>query len=220
MNAQFPWTTRLLIAVLTFVLCGGPQSVSAQQQETPTPAASPDTQTSPAGQQENPAPAATATEQSTDETAAPTDQQQEATQVPAPSPQTADPNAPARPGTLMDPAAGPLQPVPSTTLPNAPSATQQDQTEQPTAPPVSSAPPRPKDRDPLGTATAEGGRTVGGAASRPAGTAIAPAKQRQTRSFLIKLGAIAGAGIAIGTVYALSRGTSSTPPNASTGTRQ
>ena len=71
-----------------------------------------------------------------------------------------------------------------------------------------------------GTATAEGGRTVGGAASRPAGTAIAHAKQRQTRSFFIKLGAIAGAGIAIGTVYALSRGTSSTPPNASTGTRQ
>ncbi len=220
MNAQFPWTTRLLIAVLTFALCGGPELASAQQQETTTPAASPDTQTPPAGQQENPAPEATATDQSTTQTAAPADQQQEATQVPAPSPQTADPNAPARPGTLMDPAAGPLQPVPSTTLPNAPSATQQDQTQQPSTPPVSSAPTRPKDRDPLGTATAEGGRTVGGAASRPAGTAIAPAKQRQTRSFLIKLGAIAGAGIAIGTVYALSRGTSSTPPNASTGTRQ
>ena len=219
MNAQFPWTTRLLIAVLTFVLCGGPELATAQQEAT-TPAASPETQTPPAGQQENPMPEATATEQSTDETAAPADQQQEATQVPAPSPQTADPNAPARPGTLMDPAAGPLQPIPSTTLPNAPSATQQDQTEQPSTPPVSSAPARQKDRDPLGTATAEGGRTVGGAASRPAGTAIAPAKQRQTRSFLIKLGAIAGAGIAIGTVYALSRGTSSTPPNASTGTRQ
>jgi xanthosine utilization system XapX-like protein len=34
------------------------------------------------------------------------------------------------------------------------------------------------------------------------------------RSFLIKLGAIAGAGIALGTVYALTRGTSSTPPGA------
>jgi hypothetical protein len=55
--------------------------------------------------------------------------------------------------------------------------------------------------------------TVGGGASKPAGTAIAPAKQRQYRSFLVKLGLIAGAGAALGTVYALSRGTSSVPPN-------
>jgi hypothetical protein len=34
------------------------------------------------------------------------------------------------------------------------------------------------------------------------------------RSFLIKLGAIAGAGAALGTIYALTRGTSSLPPGA------
>jgi cytoskeletal protein RodZ len=67
---------------------------------------------------------------------------------------------------------------------------------------------------PLGTAAAEKGVTRGGAASRPAGTAIAGTKQRQSRSLLIKLGAVAAAGVALGTVYALSKGTSSTPPGA------
>jgi hypothetical protein len=44
--------------------------------------------------------------------------------------------------------------------------------------------------------------------------AIAPAKQHQVRSFLIKLGAVAGGAIAIGTVYALSRSSPSRPPGA------
>ena len=39
-------------------------------------------------------------------------------------------------------------------------------------------------QQPLGAATAEGVPTVGGAASRPAGEAIAPAKQNQRRSLL------------------------------------
>jgi hypothetical protein len=68
--------------------------------------------------------------------------------------------------------------------------------------------------NPLGTAAAEKGQTAGGGASRPAGVAIAPAKQKKSKSLLIKLGAVAAAGAAIGTVYALSRGTSSTPPGA------
>jgi hypothetical protein len=67
-------------------------------------------------------------------------------------------------------------------------------------------------QQPLGTAAAEKGVTQGGAASRPAGNAIAGTKQRQSRSFLIKMGAIAAAGVALGTIYALSRGTSSVPP--------
>jgi len=71
---------------------------------------------------------------------------------------------------------------------------------------------------PVGTAAAPYEPTMGIAASRPAGAAIAPAKQHQVRSFLIKLGAIAAAGAAIGTVYALSKGTSSTPPNTTTAT--
>lgn len=68
--------------------------------------------------------------------------------------------------------------------------------------------------NPLGTAAAEKGQTAGGGASRPAGVAIAPAKQKRSRSLLIKLGALAAAGAAVGTVYALSRGTGSTPAGA------
>ncbi|MGZ4832047.1 MAG: hypothetical protein ACXVZQ_03920 [Terriglobales bacterium] len=68
------------------------------------------------------------------------------------------------------------------------------------------------DQNPVGAAAAQKGVTAGGAASKPAGSALAPAKQRQVRSFLLKLGLVAAGGVAIGTVYALSRGTSSTPP--------
>ena len=66
-------------------------------------------------------------------------------------------------------------------------------------------------QQPLGAATAQGVPTVGGAASRPAGEAIAPAKQKQRRSLLLKMGLIAAAGVAIGTVAALSKGTSAKP---------
>ncbi len=108
------------------------------------------------------------------------------------------------PGTIVpNPAQPPLQPVEN--LPQAPSATQQ----QTSAPNQSSTP-----QAPAGAAAAQKGVTAGGAASRPAGNAIAPAKQRQVRSLLIKLGAIAGAAVAIGTVVALSKGTSSKPPGA------
>lgn len=68
--------------------------------------------------------------------------------------------------------------------------------------------------EPSGTAAAQEGKLVGNTASRPAGAALAPAKQRQVRSFLIKMGVIAGAGVALGTVYALSRAGGSTPPGA------
>ncbi|MGE0406666.1 MAG: hypothetical protein AB7O65_10215 [Candidatus Korobacteraceae bacterium] len=67
---------------------------------------------------------------------------------------------------------------------------------------------------PAGAAGAQAGDVAGGAASTPAGSAIAPTRQREVRSFLIKLGAIAAAGAAVGAVYALSRGTASTPPGA------
>lgn len=101
-------------------------------------------------------------------------------------------------------------------LPDAPSASpapqsngntpqNQDQGRKPPAQPVQA---------PAGTGAAEAGPTAGGAGSKPAGMAIAPAKQHQVRSFLIKLGAIAGGAVAIGTVYALSRSSPSRPPGA------
>ena len=66
-------------------------------------------------------------------------------------------------------------------------------------------------RKPVGTAAAPYERTMGVAASRPAGAAIAPAKQRRVRTILISLGVIAGAGIAVGSVAALSHGSPSRP---------
>jgi hypothetical protein len=67
---------------------------------------------------------------------------------------------------------------------------------------------------PVGTAAAGSVPTTGVAASQPAGTAIAPGKQRRVRSLVIKMGAIIGAGVAVGTVAALTLGTPSKPPGA------
>jgi hypothetical protein len=67
-------------------------------------------------------------------------------------------------------------------------------------------------QEPVGTAAAKSVETTGVAGSNPAGAAIAPAKQRRTRAVLIKVGAIVGAGVAVGTVMALSSGSPSRPP--------
>lgn len=64
---------------------------------------------------------------------------------------------------------------------------------------------------PLGTAVAPYEKGIGVAASRPAGAVIAPAKQRRTRSFVIKLGVLIGACAAVGTVVALSNASPSQP---------
>ncbi|HEY7353350.1 MAG TPA: hypothetical protein VH596_11340 [Terriglobales bacterium] len=66
---------------------------------------------------------------------------------------------------------------------------------------------------PSGTAVAPSVTVSGSAASRPAGVAIAPPKQHQVRSWLIKFGFIAGAGIALGTVAALSAASPGRVPN-------
>ena len=64
---------------------------------------------------------------------------------------------------------------------------------------------------PVGTAVAPYEKGIGIAASRPAGAVIAPAKQRRTRSFVIKAGLIIGAAVAVGTVVGLSSGSPSRP---------
>jgi hypothetical protein len=66
-------------------------------------------------------------------------------------------------------------------------------------------------QEPVGTAAAQPVKTTGVAASEPAGAAIAPARQRRARSILIKVAAIVGAGVAVGTVVALSSGSPSRP---------
>ena len=161
------WFSRLMILVIAFTLCGGPQLASAQQ---------------------------TAPQQN--------DQQQPADQNNGSQQNVGTTQENATP----DPSKGPLKPN-DQTLPNAPSATPQQQQQ-------TSQDQQQSQEAPLGAAAAQAAKTSGGAASKPAGTAIAPAKQRQTRSLLIKVGAIAAGAAAVGIVYALSRGTSSVPPGA------
>ena len=65
--------------------------------------------------------------------------------------------------------------------------------------------------NPVGTAAAPVAKPSGVAASRPAGAVIAPAKQRRRKAILIRVGIIVGAGVAVGTVAALSRSSSGRP---------
>jgi hypothetical protein len=67
---------------------------------------------------------------------------------------------------------------------------------------------------PSGAAGAKAPTVRGAPASRTVGAAIAPAKQKQRRSFLIKAGLIAGACVAVGSAFALSKGSPSKPPGA------
>lgn len=67
---------------------------------------------------------------------------------------------------------------------------------------------------PVGTAAAEAPKVSGMTAAQPAGAAIAPAKQHRVRTIVLRVGAILGAGAAVGTVVALSAATPSKPPGA------
>ena len=67
---------------------------------------------------------------------------------------------------------------------------------------------------PSGAAGAKAPTVKGAPAAQPVGAAIAPAKQRQRRSILIKAGLIAGACVAVGSAFALSKASPSKPPGA------
>jgi hypothetical protein len=117
-------------------------------------------------------------------------------------------------GVSVDPSVGPLNPSGTpgqTTAPPLPEAPQP--VPQPKSPAQSATEPATESspQQPLGAAAAEQVKTAGGGASRPAGNAIAPVKQHQYRSLVIKLGAVAAAGIAAGAVYGLSHATPSVP---------
>lgn len=99
--------------------------------------------------------------------------------------------------------------VPEDALPESPQPAGQSQ--QPAAAQTGGTQSQAPSHQPVGTAAAPYERTTGVAASRPAGAAIAPAKQRRVRTILISLGVIAGAGIAVGSVAALSHGSPSRP---------
>jgi hypothetical protein len=92
---------------------------------------------------------------------------------------------------------------PTGELPESPGTTKSTNQE---APPASISSPSHSNvaQQPTGAAAAPAVEVSGSVVSRPAGSAIAPPKQRQVRSFLIKMGLLAGAGVALGTVAALS----------------
>lgn len=58
--------------------------------------------------------------------------------------------------------------------------------------------------NPVGTAAAPYEKPTGIPASRPAGAVVAPGKQKRSRSFLIRVGLIVGACVAVGAVVGMS----------------
>jgi len=182
---------RFLAILLSLLLCNAPRCLAAQNASAP--------QSTQSAQEQNSQNAESNAQQS----------------QPAANPQAGS--------TRYDPAQAPLAPVPSArpsetsaVPPDAPSEVQRSQQAQSTEN-TTQAKPQPTQQErvnPLGTAAAQEGATRGGVASRPAGEAIAPAKQRQVHSLLIKLGLVAAGAVAVGTVVGLTRGTSSVPPGA------
>jgi len=128
-------------------------------------------------------------------TAEPLLAQQQAPEPPASTQQT-----PPSPSTMQPPVELPDNPGTTSTQPTP----EQTRTQKP---------PEQQGQQPSGTAVAPPVEVSGGAASKPAGVAIAPPKQRQIRSLLLKLGFLAGAGVAIGTVVGLSAASPSHVPN-------
>lgn len=182
--------SRGLAIILSALLCNAPQYLAAQTTV-------PGTQTQAATQNQN----------SQNDQVKPADGQA-----------ASDPQSGSKP---PDPAQAPLAPVPSarpaessTVPPDAPSEVQRSQQSQAQTTPTNTQPAQQQPSVPLGTATAQQGATRGGLASKPAGEAIAPAKQRQVHSLLIKVGLLAAGAAAVGTVVGLTRGTSSVPPGA------
>ncbi len=96
--------------------------------------------------------------------------------------------------------------------PQDPQTSSQSQNQAAPPPPVQN--PNQPPQKPVGTAAAEAPGTSGITASEPSGAAIAPAKQHRARTIIIKVGALVGAGVAVGTIVALTMATSSKPPGA------
>jgi len=89
-----------------------------------------------------------------------------------------------------------------------------EQSPNPQAESQTSEKPADKRQRPVGTAAAEAPKVSGITAAQPSGVALAPAKQRRVRILVLKVGAIIGAGAAVGTVIALTAATPSKPPGA------
>jgi hypothetical protein len=112
----------------------------------------------------------------------------------------ADPGPSATNSGVQDPS----PPLPSAAAPTSTSAQKGD-----THPAATQD--QPTLQKPVGSAAAPPERAAGVTASRPAGAVIAPAKQRRARAILIRVGLLVGAGVALGTVLALTHATPSQP---------
>jgi hypothetical protein len=106
--------------------------------------------------------------------------------------------------------------APVATQDQAQSSSSRPQSSQPQSPQAQSSPAQtqPAPQQPVGTAAAEPTHAGGVAASQPAGVAVAPAKQRRTRTIVIRTAAIIAAAAAVGTVVGLTEATGSKPPGA------
>jgi hypothetical protein len=137
-----------------------------------------------------------------------------------------DDNAPVPPMPPLDPAEAASTPTSSDLLPDSPGTlesaqlenqapvTQQSEAQPQNPQPVAQQPPPPMPKEPLGTAAAQTVPTMGIAASRPAGAALAPAKQHRIRTILIRTGAVVGAAAVVGVTMALTEASPSKPPGA------
>lgn len=92
-----------------------------------------------------------------------------------------------------------------------PSAPALETRPQQTSPPTADQMQQNSGAKPLGTAAAPLTKPTGIAASRPAGAAIAPAKQRRVRKIVIRVGIVVAAAAAVGAVAGLSQSSSGRP---------
>lgn len=97
-------------------------------------------------------------------------------------------------------------------LPSAPTPmpSQQAPAQEP-PPPQAPAQQQATPQQPVGTAAAPYEKPTGVPGSRPAGAAIAPAKQRRVHAIVIRVAIVLAAGAAVGAVVGLSKATHSSP---------
>jgi hypothetical protein len=99
---------------------------------------------------------------------------------------------------------------PGADIPQAPDPASQQQAEPGFASRSQDALPQDAQK-PVGTAAGPYTKPTGVAGSRPAGAAIAPAKQKRKKALMIRVGLIVGGAVAVGTVAGLSMASSSRP---------
>lgn len=116
---------------------------------------------------------------------------------------------PDSPGTSWAKAQEPSNPQTASPQPETPPSNQAASSQTPAAQGQNQ-----ESQRPVGTAAAEAPTVSGVTAAQPAGVAIAPAKQRHVRTLVLKVGAIVGAGVALGAAIGLTEATPSKPPGA------